>query len=110
MNSPFEIKTSHYLIGAVALTAALSWNGAIREAINKSFPMPKDEVVAGFIYALVITVFLVILIEHLPDTSAELPKATQEKIKDAEFREKTLARITRLEIELLKFRSPIQLR
>jgi hypothetical protein len=96
--SAFEIKTSHYILGAVALTAALSWNSAIREAINKSFPIPKDEIFAGFIYAVIITVMLIVLIEYLPSTTSELPSGVKEKIRDAEFKENLANRITRLEL------------
>jgi hypothetical protein len=95
--SPFEIKTSHYIIGAVALTAALSWNSAIRESINKCFPLPKEEIVANFVYAVIITIFLILLIEYLPNTTSELPKSTQEKIKTAETMETLMNRLTRLE-------------
>jgi hypothetical protein len=97
MDSSLSIKTSHYVIGAVALTTALSWNGAIREMINKSFPMPKDEIIAGFIYAIIITVILIILIECLPNTVSELPKPVQEKIQNIESETNILSRLSRLE-------------
>jgi hypothetical protein len=93
----FSIKTSHYIIGAVALTTALSWNGAIREAINKGFPAPKDEVFMGLLYAIIITIVLILLIEYLPDTTNELPKSTKEKIQNVETQTNILNRLTRLE-------------
>jgi hypothetical protein len=94
----FQIKTSHYIIGAVALVTALSWNSGIRSIIDKCFPLPNDEIMAGIIYAIVMTIFLILLIEYLPNTTSELPKGTQEKIKDAEERERLQNRITRLEL------------
>jgi hypothetical protein len=92
------VKTSHYIIGAVALTTALSWNGVIRESITKHFPVPKESIIAGFAYAVVITIFLIMLIEFLPDTSSELPKGTREKIEMEKEKEHLLNRITRLEL------------
>jgi len=101
MDSSLSVKASHYFIGAVALTTALSWNNAIRETINKSFPMPKEEMIASFIYAIIITIILVVLIEYLPNTTSELPKSTQEKIENMESQSDVLSRLTRLERAIL---------
>jgi hypothetical protein len=98
----FNIKTSHYVIGAVALTTALSWNAAIRNTIDKCFPVMQEGLFAGFLYAIIITILLLLLIEYLPSTNSELPASAQEKIKNAELQEKTLNRLTRLEIILAK--------
>lgn len=73
MDEILQIKTSHYIIGAVALVVALSWNSSIKAAINKYFPVPDDELMANFVYAFLITCFLVLLIIWLPNTTSELP-------------------------------------
>jgi hypothetical protein len=67
-------KTSHYIISAVALTTALSWNGTIRQGIDSYFPQPESEILAGVIYALIMTMFLILLVHYLPDTSSEIFK------------------------------------
>jgi uncharacterized protein YbcC (UPF0753/DUF2309 family) len=104
----FEIKASHYVIGATALVAAFSFNTAVRELINKCVPIPEHEVIASFIYALVVTTILILMIEFLPNTKDELPREVQEKMDDAEERERLKERVTRLELALR--RAPIQLR
>jgi hypothetical protein len=92
-----DTKTSHYVISAVALTAALGWNNTIRETISTCFPAPTGGMMANIIYAVIITIILLMLIEYLPDTINELPKTTQEKIKAAREREYLINRIQRLE-------------
>jgi hypothetical protein len=101
MDEILQIKTSHYIIGAVALVVALSWNSSIKAAINKYFPVPDDELMANFVYAFLITCFLVLLIIWLPNTTSELPAGTQEKITDIQKREQMNARIQQLEYLLI---------
>ncbi len=54
-----------YITGAFALVAGLAWNEAITEVINYFFPFEKGTVVAKFIYAIVITIVLVIVTVYL---------------------------------------------
>jgi len=89
MNGILTIKTSHYFIAGVALVTAISWNGAIKDGINKYFPMPEENVIATFIYAICMTLFLIFLIHILPDTSSELPKPVKNKLKMIEVGELT---------------------
>lgn len=101
------IKTSHYIIAATGLVTALSWNTAIREGIKEIFPVPADELKANFIYALVMTCVLVILIWLLPDTKSELPSATRRKLEQVQLeahRDSLLREIeaNRVEMENLK--------
>jgi glycerol uptake facilitator-like aquaporin len=94
----FGIKTSHYIIGAVSLVTALSWNTAIRESLNVLKPISRKETIANFVYAFIITIILVMIIWFLPSTTSELPKSTQEKINELNSHEKLLQRVTRLEL------------
>lgn len=79
------IKSSHYIIAASGLVAALSWNTAIKEGIKSVYDLESDEVKANFIYAIVITCFMVILIWLLPDTKSELPSSTRRKIEQVQL-------------------------
>ena len=83
--SVFGIKTSHYIIAATGLVTALSWNTAIREGIKNVFPMDKDTLRANFIYAVIMTLILVLLIWLLPDTKSELPSATRRRLEQAQL-------------------------
>lgn len=82
----FMVKSSHYFITGFALATAITWNTSVREAINQKFPIPEDNVRANFIFAVVITLVLVLVIYILPDTKAELPDDTKKKIEMEEER------------------------
>ncbi|MDP3900242.1 MAG: DUF5654 family protein [bacterium] len=65
LHKEFRERISGYVIGAFGLVASLAWNDAIAALIEKVFPLGKDTVVAKFIYAVVITVILVIVAMYL---------------------------------------------
>lgn len=97
-----SIKTSHYIIGAIGLVAALSWKEAIREAFTKYFPS-EGNLLALFINAFLTTLILIIMINILPDTDRELPKKTQKAIE----REKQKKKIEALEMNIKKLNNRI---
>jgi ABC-type multidrug transport system fused ATPase/permease subunit len=83
-NSPVVVKTSHYFTAAVALVAAMSWNTAVRETIEYTWPLPKSRIAHQFVYAIMVTLLLVFIITILPNTVNELPKDVQKKLKSVE--------------------------
>lgn len=93
----FEVKTTHYLLGAASLVTALSWNTAVRETLNAVYPLPKEGIVMAFVYAIILTILLIYLVKYLPDTASELPSATQEKLKIHQSIERLEAKVARLE-------------
>lgn len=48
-----------YLLGAFGLVAGLAWNDAIKATIESIFPLDRNGLQAKFIYALIVTVFVV---------------------------------------------------
>jgi len=54
-------KTLGFIITAFGLVAGLAWNQAIQDMIKQLFPLNKNSVIAEFIYAAVMTVFLVVI-------------------------------------------------
>ncbi len=54
-------KTLGYILAALGLVAGLAWNEAITALINVLFPLGKDTLLAKFIYAMVITVVLIVV-------------------------------------------------
>lgn len=82
----FVVKSSHYIIGGFALATAITWNTSIREAIKQKFPLQEDNVKANMIFAVIVTVILVLLIYILPNTKSELPDSTRAKITAEEER------------------------
>lgn len=109
------VKASHYIIGGFALTAALAWNNSIRENIKQKFPIPEDNARANLIFAVIITIVLVVIIYILPDTKTELPDDTRKKVQleQERYRMKTTIihqkkKLADLEREMMSLRSEIR--
>lgn len=96
----FVVKASHYIIGGFALTTALAWNNSIRENIKQKFPIPEDNVRANLMFAVIITVVLVLIIYFLPDTKSELPDDTKKKVQFEEERYRIKQVITKQQKKL----------
>lgn len=88
--SAFGIKVTYYFLSAVALVVALSWSDTIKLIINNYFPLPNSQIFANIIYSFIITLFLVALINLLPDTTIELPHEQKNKIEGAKTAEDKL--------------------
>ena len=54
-----------YIGTAFGLVAGLAWNEAITELINVLFPISKDSIYIKFLYALVLTVAVVMVLKQL---------------------------------------------
>jgi len=53
-------KTFGYILAALGFVVALAWNDAIKTFIENIFPLDKNGIFAKFIYALLMTVIIVI--------------------------------------------------
>jgi hypothetical protein len=53
-------KTSGYILAALGFVVGLAWNDAIKSFIEFLFPLDKNSVFIKFIYALIVTVLIVI--------------------------------------------------
>lgn len=56
-----KIKTIGYILAAFGFVASLAWNEAIKSFIDQFFPTSSNSVLIKFIYALVVTVILVLV-------------------------------------------------
>lgn len=54
-----------YLLAAFGLVAGLAWNEAIKALIEQIFPLGKDTLLAKFIYAVGVTVVVVLVTIYL---------------------------------------------
>ncbi len=54
-----------YIIAAFGLVAGLAWNEAIKALIEYFFPVSKDTLLAKFIYAISMTLIVVIITVYL---------------------------------------------
>jgi uncharacterized BrkB/YihY/UPF0761 family membrane protein len=78
----FKVRASHYIIGGLSLVTALSWNEAIKAYINKVYPLQRDSAAALVLYAVIMTLFVILVVYMLPDTVTLLPDAVKTKIEN----------------------------
>jgi len=71
-------KTSGYILAAFGFVVGLAWNDAVKTLIEYLFPLNKDNVLIKFIYALIITI-LVVVITILLTKKTEKEKIEQGK-------------------------------
>ena len=58
-------KVLGYITAAFGLVAGLAWNEAIKALIEELFPLGQNTLLAKFIYALAITIFVVVVSLYL---------------------------------------------
>jgi len=58
-------RTLSYIVAALGLVAGLAWNEAIKSLIEVLFPMSKNSIWVKFIYAILITMVIVIVTVYL---------------------------------------------
>lgn len=58
-------KITTYIGGGLGLVAGLAWNEAISTSIDHLFPLGKDTIAAKFIYALILTIVVVVITMYL---------------------------------------------
>lgn len=58
-------KTANYITAALGFVAGLAWNDAIKSLLEYFFPLSGNIVLAKFIYALLVTVIVVVITTYL---------------------------------------------
>lgn len=58
-------RTIGYIVAAFGLVAGLAWNDAVKTLIENLFPLGKGTLLAKFIYAISITLVLVVISVYL---------------------------------------------
>lgn len=53
-------KTMGYVLAALGFVVGLAWNDAIKALIDNLFPLDKNGIWAKFVYALLVTVIIVV--------------------------------------------------
>ena len=53
-------RTAGYIMGALGIVVGLAWNEAIKASIEYLFPLGQNTIVAKFLYASALTIFLVL--------------------------------------------------
>ncbi|MCR4279728.1 MAG: DUF5654 family protein [Candidatus Zambryskibacteria bacterium] len=57
--------TFGYISAALGLVAGLAWNDAIKELIETAFPLSRNTIGVKFLYAILVTVVVIILIKSI---------------------------------------------
>lgn len=58
-------KTFGYISAALGLVAGLAWNDAIKSMIESLFPLSRDTVAVKFLYAILVTMAVIIIIKYM---------------------------------------------
>jgi len=58
-------KTIAYIAAALGLVASLAWNEAIKDLIEYLFPLTKNTLMVKFIYAGLLTLIIVVILNSL---------------------------------------------
>ena len=72
-------ETLTMMTSAFALVAALAWNEAIKSLIEDLVPKEGNNILSLFIYALVVTVLVVIITSRLAKLKVRLEEQAEEK-------------------------------
>jgi hypothetical protein len=64
IKTEFRGKTLGYLSAALGLVAGLAWNDAISALIKQVFPLEQDTVLVKFLYALVVTLAVIVMLRY----------------------------------------------
>ena len=65
MREQVRAQTVGYIATAFGLVAGLAWNDAIKAFIENIFPLGQGTMWAKFIYAVIITIFVVVITRYL---------------------------------------------
>jgi len=55
------VKSIGFLLAGLGLVAGLAWNDAIQALFKELFPLDKNSLIAKFLYAVIITIVVVIV-------------------------------------------------
>lgn len=70
-------KTITYVLAAFSFVAGLAWNDAIKSFIDQFFPADKSSILIKLLYAIIVTVTIVLVSIYLVKSSEE--KKEEEK-------------------------------
>jgi len=72
-------QTAGYVTTALSLVAGLAWNDAVKSLIEIFFPLDTSGVLIKFVYAITITIVVVILSTYLLKSSDKTTEVSNKK-------------------------------
>ena len=71
IRSNVKEKTLSYILAAFGLVAGLAWNEAVKALIEYFYPASQNNLTAKFLYAILVTLIVVIISTYLVRLSPE---------------------------------------
>ena len=71
LHKEIKEKTVVYILAAVSFVAGLAWNEAIKSLIDQFFPNSSNSVLIKFIYAVIVTIIIVLVTVYLSRISQD---------------------------------------
>lgn len=65
LRKEIEERTIGYMVAAFGVVAGLAWNDAVKALISAIFPNPGKSVTAQFLYAIIVTIVIVVVTVYL---------------------------------------------
>ncbi len=65
LRKEIQEKTVGYILAALGLVAGLAWNEAIKSLIDQFFPSNGNSILIRFVYAIIITIIVVVATVYL---------------------------------------------
>lgn len=65
LKTEFRLRTVGFILGGLGVIAALAWNDAVKALIEYFLPLERDSLLAKFVYAIVISVVVVVFSVYL---------------------------------------------
>lgn len=85
-------KTVGYIVAGFSVVAGFAWNDAIKSFIEEYFPLARDTMKAKFIYAILITMLIVVISVYLMKLF-RIEKKEKAKDKKDEEKEKNKEKV-----------------
>lgn len=68
-----------FIVASFSLVAGLAWNDAVKDLIERLFPVPTDSVSAKFMYAIIISLIAVIITVYMMRLLQPPPPPSEDK-------------------------------
>lgn len=81
-------KTVGYIVAGFSVVAGFAWNDAIKSFIEEYFPLARDTMKAKFIYAILITMLIVVVSVYLMKIFKIEKKEKEKEKKEEEKKDK----------------------
>ncbi|MFA5880490.1 MAG: DUF5654 family protein [Candidatus Margulisiibacteriota bacterium] len=83
-----KMRSYDFISAGLGIVAGFAWNEAIKSLIDYLFPLSQNSIVAKFIYAVFITLFVILITFYFSKVMGIKPKHKSKEAKDKEEKER----------------------